>query len=336
MNGARISLLALVALSALPFTAHATSAPEALPSLEPSALAEPDRTIERLGELRRERLIAAGFEKRSLGEGAERLTYFVAGDGAPLLFLHGTGDHAGSWFDLAPAFTKRHRVVALDLPGHGESEPREGALAMSTVVAGAERMLAEISRERPAIVVGNSMGAWIATLLAHRHPGSVARLVLSDGGALPGSPGGPSLLPTTREAAAFLMKSLRDPSSPPTPDWLLDGIVARTATGPTARIVANLPDLFAHLLVGRLGEVKTPVDLLWGASDGLMTVAYAERMKAELPSARLTLVERCGHIPQLECPERYRALLAELLAAPPPAPAPPAALDSAAPETSPE
>jgi pimeloyl-ACP methyl ester carboxylesterase len=114
------------------------------------------------------------------------------------------------------------------------------------------------------------------------------------------------------------MALLRDPSSAPTPDWLLDDLVARAPGGPTAKLLAQLPDLVAHFLIGRLGEVTTPVELLWGASDRLMTLDYAEALRAQLPAARLTPVERCGHTPQLECAERFRAALAALLAGPPP------------------
>ena len=308
-----------VALAAL---AACATAPGAPPSLDPASLPESERSIERLVELRRARLASAGFERRILGEGGERLTCFVAGRGTPLLLLHGAGDQAGSWFDVAPALAARYRVMALDLPGHGESEPLSGPLTMSAVVAGAERALADLARDRPAIVVGHSMGAWIATLLAHRHPELVSRIVLVNGGALPPPPGSPSLLPATRAAAAALMARLRDPSSPPLPDWFLDDLVRRAPAGPTARLLADLPDLFANLLIGRLGEVRTPVDLLWGASDGLMTVAYAESLRAQLPAARRTLVERCGHLPQIECAGRFRRLLAAVLASPPPVPAP--------------
>lgn len=313
--------LAILAL-ALAGSAGGTSTAGALAAAdEPHSLAE-------VGEFRRAQLTGAGFERRTLGDGADRLTYFVAGAGPPLLFLHGVGDHGGTWYAVAPAFVASYRVVVADLPGHGESEPLAGdVLPMATVVAGAERLLAEVARERPAIVVGNSMGAWVATLLALRHPESVARIVLVDGGALPGDPGGPSLLPTTREEAAKLMAMLRDPSSPPAPDWLLDDLVRRAPNGATAKMMRDLPSLVAHLLVGRLGEVATPVDLLWGASDRLMTLAYAERMAAQLPAARLTAIERCGHIPQLECPERFAEALAAVLAlapaAPPAPPAPP-------------
>ncbi len=290
-----------------------------------AAFAQSDTpSLEKVEQFRRDALAAAGFARVTLGGEADRLTSFVAGKGEPLLFLHGVGNEGSNWFEVAPAFASRYRVIVPDLPGHGASAPAAGDLPMATVVAGAERLLLDAAAERPAIVIGNSMGAWIATLLALRHPDRVARVVLVNGGPLPGDPGGPSLLPASREEAARLMAMLRDPAAPPVPDWLLDDLVRRAPTGPTARLTRDLPGLIAHLLIGRLGEVKTPVDLLWGASDRLMKLAYAERLLAELPAVRLTRLEHCGHIPQLECPQAFATALAQVLAAPPPGPTHPA------------
>jgi len=270
---------------------------------------------------RRSELRSAGFAEVDLAGADGPLHAFVGGAGPAVLLLHGTGDQAGTWASVAPRLAERHRVFAVDLPGHGESAPAEGDLSMATVVAGAERFLEEASTDGPAIVVGNSLGAWIATLLADRHPGRVARAVLIDGGALLGQvPGAPSLQPKTRAEAAELMRWLRDPESPEVPGWVLDDAIRRAASGPIARLSRDTAGLGAHLLdEERLAAIEVPFDLLWGASDRLVPVAYAERMATALPAARITLVERCGHVPQLECPERFGARLVEVLAAEPPA-----------------
>lgn len=279
-------------------------------------------SLEKLEQGRLTSLVASGFSRSVLGGETDRLVSYAGGSGQPLIFLHGVGNRGSLWFEVAPAFVGSYRVIVPDLPGHGESAPADGDLFMATVVAGAERVLVDATAKGPAIVVGNSMGAWLAALLAHRHPERVARIVLVNGGPLPGDPGGPSLLPTSREEAAKLMALLRDPSAPPLPDWLLDDLVRRAPTGPTARLTRDLPGLIGHLMVGRLGEIRTPAELLWGASDQLMKVSYAERLRDQLPAPRLTLIERCGHIPALECAPAFVEKLRALLSFPPPTPKP--------------
>jgi pimeloyl-ACP methyl ester carboxylesterase len=146
----------------------------------------------------------------------------------------------------------------------------------------------------------------------------VARAVLVNGGALLNVPvAGLTLTPADREEARRVMAAIRDPASPPLPDEVLDDIVARSRSGPTGRMMQDLAGLMAHLLDGRLGEVEVPVDAIWGASDGLMPLDYARRMVDQLPRARLTVLEGCGHIPPSECPERFLAVLREVLARPP-------------------
>ena len=279
--------------------------------------------LARIAAAARASLTESGMERGEMEAAGRRLVYWRGGEGPHLVFLHGSGQQAGAWAPVAPAFLGEHTVHVLDLPGHGDSEPSEGPLSMGAVVAGMEAYLETLEGE--AILVGNSMGAWLATIQAHRHPDGVARIVLVNGGALLNVPAeGLTLTPADRESARRVMAALRDPSSPPLPDEILDDIVARSRSGPIGRMMQDVPGLMAHLLDGRLGEVETPVDLLWGESDRLMTLDYARRMEDQLPRARLTVLERCGHIPTGECPERFSEALRAVLALDPPPAAPPA------------
>lgn len=276
----------------------------------------------------RRALDKAGLELRSFDGRAGAMAYWEAGEGPPLVLLHGAGDQAGAFAAIVPDLLDDYRVSIPDLPGHGDSEPATGPLAMSVVYGGLEEWIEATFDGEPVTLVGNSMGAWLATLHAHRHPQQVERIVLINGGALVGDRPDLSLTPSDREAARTLMAALRDPSSPPIPDFVLDDLVEQAPKGPIGRLLADLPDLLAHLLEGRLHEVAVPVDLLWGESDQLMSVGYAERMAAQLPRSRLTLLESCGHIPSRECPGQLSAKLRELLAMAPPAAAEPDPADT--------
>ena len=108
----------------------------------------------------------------------------------------------------------------------------------------------------------------------------------------------------------------------------MDDIIRAAATGPIARLAMESKSMSAYLLDGRLSGFDVPVDLLWGASDKLVSVDYARRLAKQLPAARLTTIDRCGHAPQVECADRFTEALLKVLKDPLPAPtvsAPPVA-----------
>lgn len=272
--------------------------------------------------MRRQALTRAGLEKTAVETALGRQVLWQGGSGPTLVLLHGAGDQAGTWAVVAPDLTREYRVLVLDLSGHGDSEPAEGSLTLGMVVQGLEAVL-EQKADEPVILVGNSMGAWLSMLYAHTHPEQVVRVVAVNGGPLSqnllASPRADlTLTPADREQARRLMAALRDPSSPPVPDFVLDDIVRRARTGAIGRMPSRLEDYQPYLLDGRLQEIKTPVDLLWGESDQLLPLSYAERLREGLPAARLTELPRCGHVPQLECPERFLPALKKLLHEAPP------------------
>ncbi len=304
----------VVLLAALLVALPSSSAAQAPGGQRPAG----DGPLARRDRARRAALAEAGLERRTLDAEAGRLVYWRGGAGEPLVLLHGSGDSAGTWAAVAPALVGRWQLLVPDLAGHGESEPAEGVLPMATIFAGLEALLDQAGFESPVTLAGNSMGAWLAMVYAHRHPERVARVVAINGGAVLGEPSELTLMPADREQARRVMAALRDPSSPPLPDDVLDDIVRRSREGPIGRMMLDLAGMMGFLLDGRLGEVETPVDLLWGESDGLMKLRYAVRVAAGLPRARITLVPRCGHIPMGECPERFTGRLLEVLESEPP------------------
>jgi pimeloyl-ACP methyl ester carboxylesterase len=150
----------------------------------------------------------------------------------------------------------------------------------------------------------------------------VARLVLVNGGALVGDRTDLSLTPKTREEAAALMTQLRDEKAQPVPGFVLDDVVRQAQTGPLARLTQTAGEMGQYVLDGKLADIKAPVDLIWGESDRLFSIAYARRMMAQLPAARLTTIPGCGHVPMQECPARFGSALSDVLTMPPPMPAP--------------
>jgi pimeloyl-ACP methyl ester carboxylesterase len=276
------------------------------------------RPLSLLSWLERRNLGKAGMEKAILDAPTGKLAVWETGSGPPLLLLHGAGDHAGAWAPVMPLLAGRFRVLVPDLPGHGDSGPDRGILTIGMMLTAVDTILKERAGGQPAVIVGNSLGAWLAMLYAHEHPDKVARAVLVNGGPLKGDRDDLTLTPSTREEARRLMSAVRDPSSSPVPDFVLDDVIRAARDGPLGRLAESADDMKRYLLEGRLQEIPVPTDLLWGESDRLMPVSYAKKMAAQLPAARLTLIPRCGHVPNRECPERFAAALQEVLDQAPP------------------
>lgn len=263
----------------------------------------------------------SGLERTEVPVSFGEVTVWEGGSGPTVVLLHGAGDQAGTWARAVTRLVGRYRLLIPDLAGHGASDPAEGPIHMAQIVEGVAAVLSARSPDSPVVLVGNSLGAWTAMVVAREHPQRVARVVAVNGGAITGA-SEHSLFPEDREQAARLMAALTGPDTPQPPGWVLDDVVRVSKVGPLARFAATASEYGPFLLDGRLHEVPVPVDLLWGEADEVMPLAYAERLREGLPAARLTVLPRCGHVPQRECPVAFSERLVELLGAP--APAPPA------------
>ena len=283
-----------------------------LAAVATAALVFYTRPLATLAWLGRRRLSAARFEKHFHASAVGPQCVFSGGGGGPVVLVHGAGDQAGGWAKVAPRVAKSFAVVAVDLAGHGESAPAEGPLSFATLLAGFDGAMKEVPQGKVTLV-GNSLGAWVATVWAKEHPERVQHLVLVNGGPLLGDRPDLTLQPKNRAEADRTLQALRDPSAPMIPDFVVDDIIRVAATGPIARLAAEPKNLSAYLLDGKLSGFDVPVDLLWGASDKLVSLDYARRLAAQLPAARLTTIDRCGHAPAVECPERFTEALLKVL-----------------------
>lgn len=268
---------------------------------------------------------AAGLEHKQ-GQGPDgRLSWFEGGTGdTTLVLLHGEGEQAGNWARVTMPLVERYRVVIPDLVGHGQSDPAEGPIGIDQVLAGVEAVMEVSCRDRPVVLVGNSLGARVAFLIALQRPSQVERIVALNGGPLRLADPQVNLFPSNREEAQMTMEGLMGPGAKAIPDTVLDDLVRRAQTGPAARLKEAAEEMDPLFLDDRLDEVQIPVDLIWGSADQLYPVEYAQRLKEGLPAARLTTLPDCGHVPQRECPViMVEALLQVLDKDPPEAPAGP-------------
>ena len=263
---------------------------------------------------RRNGLRRAKLHKSTVNTSVGRQTVWHGGAGPLLVLLHGAGDQAGTWHKVVPELNSRFQLVIPDLAGHAESEPRNGALSLGTLLTALERVLDSPPwRKEPLLLAGNSLGAWMAMLYAEKHADRVARVVLIDGGPIEGV-AEIGLMPKNREEARRTFAAVLDSSSPQPPGFVLDDVIRVSNTGPISRLIAAGPDdMSKYLLDGKLATFSTPVALIWGASDRLVPLDYAQNLQSQLPNCTLTVIDRCGHAPQLERPHEFTRVLLHAL-----------------------
>jgi pimeloyl-ACP methyl ester carboxylesterase len=261
-----------------------------------------------------------GFEKTTIPSPDGRMTVWVGGKGPCMVLLHGAGDQAGAWARMVPAFLDEYQVVIPDLPGHWKSDPRKGPIGVAQILSGVEVVMDSVCAGSEVVLVGNSLGAWMAMLYAHDYPTRVARMVAINGAAITNINPEVNLFPETREEARATMKALMGPATLPVPDFVLDDIIRHARDGPAGRFLLTLESWGPYLLDDRLDEVVVPVELVWGDGDGLWTLEVAQRVLDGLPRARLHPVHGCGHMPHRECPDKTAEAIKEALAMPLPDP----------------
>ena len=268
---------------------------------------------------RRKRLQLAGFAKTTIETSVGPQIVWRGGNGPLFVLLHGAGDQAGTWHKIAPDLAKQYSLLMPDLAGHGQSAPSSEPLSLGTILGALEQVLDSAAwKSERIILAGNSLGAWIAMLYARKHAERVSRLVLIDGGALKNDQAFATLLPKNRDEARRGFDAILDPASPRPPAFVLDDLVRVTNHGTMARLMASIAEASDYVLDGKLGDFPVPVDIVWGASDRLVPLDYARRIEAQLPAARLTVIENCGHAPQIECSGKLLQVLVTLLTNEPP------------------
>lgn len=241
-----------------------------------------------------------------------------AGQGAPLLFLHG----AGGLFAESPFLEKlaeRYRVFAPELPGYGESEGEEKLEDMLDFTLHGFDVIDALCIERPHLV-GHSMGGMIAAEMACIAPHDIAKLVLAAPAGL-WIPEHPipdlfSFLPHEfaqrlfhdRKLGEQLLTGGRDLRSMDALVELYIGNARRL--GMAGKILFPIPN---RRLSKRLYRLRAPTLLVWGAEDRLIPPLYAKRWRELVPPAQLEEIGDAGHMLPYEKPEAFAAAIARFL-----------------------
>ena len=252
----------------------------------------------------------AGLEQQFVDHDHGRLSYFIGGEGPPLVFIHGLSDQAGSWHTIASQFDE-HTVIAVDLPGHGDSPYSNGELLSEASIMPLFVLLDQLIDDEQAVIVGNSLGGWIAMEYALYHPEAIKRLVPVGSAGMEHDIDPTLLMPENRDDARRTIQTIFGDNPPPVPGFVLDHMVERAERS----VVADVFDRHheARYLDDDLPDLDVPTELIWGTEDLIFPLDYAERLHDKLARSRLHIIDGCGHSPQVGCPDEFAELLHEVL-----------------------
>jgi pimeloyl-ACP methyl ester carboxylesterase len=270
----------------------------------------------------RYRMWRMGLQSQTVMLSGYPIHYLVAGEGKPVVMIHGLGGRAEDWLALIPALTRSgYKVYAPDLLGFGRSARPDVdySIALQTDVI---RQFMDSQKLQLADVVGWSMGGWIALRLAEQSPGRVRRLVVIDSAGLKFDAVNAGALRPKNEADLARMMQVLTPHPRPIPsfyarellhsladqDWIIDRAMKSMYTG-------------KDLMDGKMDAVKMPVLIVWGDQDVLTPLSIGEHMHDAMPQSVLQVVHGCGHLAPVECSPRVLSGMMQFLNANPPLPA---------------
>lgn len=275
-------------------------------------------------------------KRRWVDVGGISTPYLVAGEGTPLVLLHGVGVNSRDWSWVLPLLSQSHRVYAPDLYVLGLEDPESADLSPPGSAAFVRKFLDALGVDRCA-VIGHSFSGATAVRLALSDPERVSKLVLASSTGLGRGihPNGVSaILPGLGDAATNLAKSppgsltrvtgrlfllFARPDRAP-PRWIAEQIrlpmipgfldfglaAARAQIGPTGQ-------LEEESVLERLPRLQMPTLVLWGAMDWLIPVWHARRATERLARGRRVIIPDCGHLPHVERPDRFSELVLDFL-----------------------
>lgn len=262
-----------------------------------------------------------------------RVNYVDRGDQGnhrPIVFIHGLSGQWQNWLENIPRFAESRRVVALDLPGFGLSPMPPDEISITYY----GRVVAELCDRlglSPAVLVGNSMGGYVAAEVAIARTEVVERLLLVSAAGVSQMDLARNPARAAAKGAALLAASntaqLRFVAARPRlRHWILS-IVARHPSRLKGDVLleglmkgTGKPGFEQALMAcidydyrDRLPEIGCPTLVLWGENDAVIPVADADRYLELIEGARKIVLEDTGHVPMVERPPTFNRILQEFL-----------------------
>jgi len=242
------------------------------------------------------------------------LTYTDQGNGSPLVLLHGFPLSRRMWDVQVEAWSRDFRVIAPDFRGFGDSPIAAGEFSMAGCAEDLRELLVSLGIENEVVLLGLSMGGYVAFEFVRRYQEMLRGLILVATQPVADSD-------AARQARYETAEFVRREGSSTLAEKLIPRFLGKTtlATKPevaeTVRrlIQSNSPEAIAQACYGLaarrdstafLPEIKIPALIVTGSEDALIPSIQAETMQREIQHSQLVVVEQCGHLLNLEQPDR--------------------------------
>lgn len=248
-----------------------------------------------------------------------------------VIMLHGSGPGTTSWANFSnnvePLLNKGYRVILLDCPGWGKSDPIVVSGSRSHINAKAVKGVMDVLNIEKADLVGNSMGGHSATAFALDNPSRVNKLILMGGGT-----GGISLFtPMLTEGIRRLQNLYRNPNLENLKS-MMDIFVYDPSTLTEDMLEQRLKNILAHQdhldnfvksldinprqfpdFGPRLATLTAPTLIIWGRDDRFVPMDTSLRLLANIPNSELHIFNHCGHWVQWEYNDKFNDLVVNFL-----------------------
>ena len=263
-----------------------------------------------------------------------RLRYRKTGTGDPVLLLHGIGRSLDDWNEQHQRLSARHTVYSVDLPGFAYSGPVVGPATLAKLADALPAVLDALGVHQPLPVIGNSLGGAVAMKFAADHPHRVSALVLADSAGFGQEVALVLRLLTVRPLAALLMRPDKAASRRTVQSLFYDQDLATDARvdhafalsqraahrQTTLDIARNLGTIFGireewrTALIDALAQSDRPTLVAWGDHDHILPHSQLRAATAALPRAESYVFPNTGHMPQIERPDEFAAVVEGFLA----------------------
>ena len=248
-----------------------------------------------------------------------RIQLYQGGTGEPLLVLHNELGVPG-WLQAYQQLAQHFTVYVPSLPGFGQSARPEWLISVRDLAAWVTWCIRDLQLPQPLHVIGCSMGGWLAAEIATMNASIFKKMVLVGAAGLKPAEGQvwDYFVHSNQEACT---QAFYDPAQSPEyvqyygTDWPPEVEEQAEYNRETAARLLWKPYMRSHTLPALLRGIATPTLVVWGRQDAIIPLGAGQLYQRTIPGATIQVLDRCGHMPEMEQPAAFVQVVLDFLKA---------------------